>query len=565
MANAARDEHLRGLLADRMFDVAFVIGTDGVVTWRRESGHEPLDLDEASSDESYVMGRLHPEDLPKALNVLDGLSRHPGERAAITVRVRPADNSPGWVTTELIGIGLTDDPVVGGVLVVSRSTSVGEIEFAEGARGGMSVAAAAPVGLGLVSATGALIWANGTFAQLTGLRPGQSPDDEDDDTRAARAETARLLNLLLDDDDATSTIPVRDRYIRLHARWLGDEDGAGPQAPDDLATRSDDILISAEDVSPAMTALADQAAAEATFRAAFDHSHAGIALVNLDGRFLRLNPAWATITGYDEHQLLGRTFAEITHPDDLAPDEAYVQELLDGVRDSYRMEKRYLHRSGGIVWVDLRVVVVRDPFRAPVHFVSTIIDISERKGIEDTLRADNESLSYRATHDHLTGLPNRHLLEEHLRVALGRAPRSSGTTCLLMADLDRFKAVNDGHGHAAGDAVLVEVANRLRGVCREGDIVARWGGDEFVVVAESDSYPDTATRLAERLIDTIGLPIDVDGASASVGVSIGIARIKGGDTIEGVVARADAAAYGVKQAGGGYAFGDDAAEPGGGA
>ena len=293
--------------------------------------------------------------------------------------------------------------------------------------------------------------------------------------------------------------------------------------------------------------------AEGDFAAAFDHSQAGIAIIGGDGHFERINPAYSSITGYLPEELAGQHASAIVHPADDADDSEYIGQLRAGSRTSYRVERRYVHAAGGDVWVDQRVAIVRGD-GGPDHFVATITDISEHKAIEDEFRAQNAELTYQATHDHLTGLPNRALLQEHLAVAVAQAGRTGTKTCVLMCDLDKFKAVNDTFGHAAGDAVLVELATRLRDTCREGDVVARVGGDEFVIVASTMSFPAMALRLAERLVAAVRRPITLGDEVAHLGVSIGIATARLGETTGEVLRRADEMAYHVKQTGGGFAL-----------
>ncbi len=172
-----------------------------------------------------------------------------------------------------------------------------------------------------------------------------------------------------------------------------------------------------------------------------------------------------------------------------------------------------------------------------------------RSLVRHTQRAE-ATLAHQATHDALTGLPNRPLLIDRLSHALAYAQRRPGQTCVLYLDVDRFKIVNDTMGHAAGDRLLVEVARRLERCGRAGDTVARLGGDEFVLLCEDVAGVDEATRIADRVIEALGSPIPVLDEHAHVSASVGIALHTGPtDTPESLLRDADAAMYRAKRAG----------------
>jgi diguanylate cyclase (GGDEF)-like protein/PAS domain S-box-containing protein len=165
------------------------------------------------------------------------------------------------------------------------------------------------------------------------------------------------------------------------------------------------------------------------------------------------------------------------------------------------------------------------------------------------IKAAQRALEVQATHDPLTGLPNRALLFDRVGHALERAQRGEHRIALMFVDLDGFKAVNDLHGHDAGDEVLRGVGSRLLDVVRGGDTVARIGGDEFVVLCEGLGDPAIAGRIAERMIEHIHEPFAVAGALAGVGASIGIAYASPQSTVSGLVKQADLAVYEAKRTG----------------
>lgn len=177
--------------------------------------------------------------------------------------------------------------------------------------------------------------------------------------------------------------------------------------------------------------------------------------------------------GYAEHELVGMAFPELTHPDDVERDLAHMPRLLSGEIRNYRTEKRYIHADGHEVWVILSVSRARHAEGDPLRFIAQMQDISARKRSE-------ERFAYLAYHDELTDLPNRAMFHDLLGLALARAQRHDGAVAVLYVDLDRFRVVNDSLGHAAGDAVLCEVAARLRRAVRAEDLVARHSGDEFL-------------------------------------------------------------------------------------
>ena len=276
------------------------------------------------------------------------------------------------------------------------------------------------------------------------------------------------------------------------------------------------------------------------FRSAFDAAPIGMALVGLDGAFLQVNEALCDIVGYRPDVLQSLRFQDITHADDLDADLDLLERLVDGRIPGYRMEKRYLRADGDLVWVQLSVTVVRHDDGAPAYFISQIEDVTDR-------RARTDGLAYQAHHDHLTGLLNRHATIRRLEQALSR--RHLASVSVLFADLDRFKDVNDTHGHAVGDDVLRTLAGRVAASLRPGDLAGRLGGDEFVVLLEgSDDLQ--ATLVAERLARAIGEPVALpSGATVEVEASIGIATATADDVdASALLARADAAMYGAKRA-----------------
>jgi diguanylate cyclase (GGDEF)-like protein/PAS domain S-box-containing protein len=287
---------------------------------------------------------------------------------------------------------------------------------------------------------------------------------------------------------------------------------------------------------------------EERFRGAFNDAPIGVALVGLDGRYLRVNRALCEMLGYSEEELLEKTTTEVTHPDDCeAGRERTSRVLEEGVGGNYHLEKRYVHAEGRTVWVLSSVSLVRDPQGNPSHFVSLYQDITERKALE-------ERLEYQAFHDSLTDLPNRTLFLDRLEHALARASREGGSVAVLLVDLDDFKAINDSLGHDAGNAVLVEVAERLRAGVRPGDTVGRIFGDEFAVLLEAPVGMEEARQIAERIQEGLQAPFGIDGQQeAFVRGSIGIALGKADkDEPEEVLKHADLAMYEAKHHGKAY-------------
>ena len=286
----------------------------------------------------------------------------------------------------------------------------------------------------------------------------------------------------------------------------------------------------------------DLGEAEERFRRGFDDSQVGMALVSTSGRFQRVNRALCDLTGYPPQELLGKTFAEITHPDDVEADLDALRDLVEGERYGYRMEKRYIHARGHPVWISLNVSPIYESAGAPSYLIAQIEDISDRKESE-------ERLTRQALHDSLTGLPNRTLFSDRVRMASAR--RGARGFAIIYLDLDGFKLVNDTLGHAAGDQVLIEVARRLERLLRAGDTLARLGGDEFALLCEEVTDEEIQT-IADRVIEAMSKPIGVQGREITQAASIGIALFSGEANTgkpDQMLGEADLAMYRAKAAG----------------
>jgi diguanylate cyclase (GGDEF)-like protein/PAS domain S-box-containing protein len=278
------------------------------------------------------------------------------------------------------------------------------------------------------------------------------------------------------------------------------------------------------------------------FRLAFESDVSGMALTAPDGRFLQVNRALCEITGYSEQELLQRDFKSITHPEDRLTDAQHHQALIEGAEDIYETEKRYVHRDGHDVWVQIGVTAVRDEQSQVSYFIAQAYDVTARRRFED-------ELAHRALHDPLTGLPNRALLMDRLTHAMVRMRRVPGEIAVLFVDLDRFKLVNDGMGHGVGDSVLLEAARRLSDAARAEDTVARFGGDEFTILCEG-AGKDVAVAVATRILAAFEQPFSHEGREFHLSVSLGI-RVGGdaGAAPESLLRDADLALYAAKEHG----------------
>ncbi len=227
-----------------------------------------------------------------------------------------------------------------------------------------------------------------------------------------------------------------------------------------------------------------------------------------------------------------------------------------GGRDSVEHELHLRRADGQRVPVSLTVTALPADGGADGGFLFIFYDVTERR----QLAAQMSRLAYS---DGLTGLPNRMQLERDLHAALAAADRRGHALALLFIDLDRFKPINDTHGHAMGDRVLCEVARRLQGALRATDITARIGGDEFVVLLPALKDATDCVRVAEKLLAALGEPMHLEGQTLTVGASIGLVTYPaGGHDAESLLRQADAAMYAAKQAGrNGYRVVDSAALP----
>lgn len=257
-------------------------------------------------------------------------------------------------------------------------------------------------------------------------------------------------------------------------------------------------------------------------------------------RFSYANESALRNTGFTLEEIRGRT------PLDLVPAftwdglEAQLSQLRRGSRESMDFEALYRRKDGSTYPALTRLKFFGGG--SPPVFVAFTQDITERKRHE-------EQLSYLGHHDHVTGLPNRRLLERALERVVANARRGSGGA-LLYLDLDNFKVVNDNLGHAKGDSLLVNLGHLLNGALRKGDLLARWGGDEFAVLLEETSNGE-ALAVAERLRRAVEeYRLHMNGHTYGLSLSIGVALIDGNSGVQELLVQADTALYAAKARGG---------------
>ena len=529
-------------LLDSVPELVLVVDADGVIRDGNATVTDVLGYSREEYVDRPAAEFVHPDDVAYALQCLSSRLSDPGP--GIPVEFRVVARNGDIRLCEVIGVDRRDLPGVAGVVTSIRDVTRRAALADSPERLRALINNSSDLML-LVDHDGTIGYSSQAMCRLLGHDPDKLVGTPCRDLfhPADAADAARRLADLVRSGRRSATWRARlvddDDLVRVYELSVVDH-------LDDPTIRG--IIMAGRDVS----ALRD---AEERFRDVFDHAPIGMALLDADRRFVQVNQALARLVGTDATWFLGSSLDRIVEPGERISDLTLAFDDPAGRfgSDHTRVERRLVRADGRTLWVRLGLSVMRGADGGVDHVIAHFEDVTARKEIERLLRDQNERLSFQANYDSLTGLPNRTLFERSLdRLTDGPEQR----VAVLFCDLDGFKVVNDNFGHDAGDTVLVEVAVRLRGAVRDGDTVARYGGDEFVVLCAGDVDSEGLAALADRIDATVREPVELDGGTASLGVSIGIAEACPTDADFGLITlRADRAMYRAKSAGKGqYAF-----------
>jgi diguanylate cyclase (GGDEF)-like protein/PAS domain S-box-containing protein len=273
-----------------------------------------------------------------------------------------------------------------------------------------------------------------------------------------------------------------------------------------------------------------------------DNTDQAVMVTEADGTIVAINPAFTAITGYAAHDAIGdtpRLLRSGRHDADFY--DALWTDLATEGRWQGRLWNRRKDGEAFLAWAT--ITALRDHGQVGTRFISMFSDVTE------THRED-EDYRHRACHDHLTGLPNRHVLGDRLAHIVALAERAGERAAVMFIDLDGFKAVNDSLGHDAGDLLLIEVADRLKATLRRCDTVARLGGDEFVAVLAGLPSAEEVAIIADKVVAAMAVPVQLGNDRVTIGASIGVALFPD-DGLDAVtlLQQADSAMYRAKQEG----------------
>jgi diguanylate cyclase (GGDEF)-like protein/PAS domain S-box-containing protein len=330
--------------------------------------------------------------------------------------------------------------------------------------------------------------------------------------RRARTEQYGLRSI------CTFPLKVQNEIVAVIAIYSDQPNYFGPNEVEILSELAAEVAYGISRLRDAEQLKRNEAlvrSSDERFRLAFEHNMAPMLFSDFEDRVIAVNDSFCRLVGFSREELMGHDSKQFTYPDDVGITEDTLVRLSSDQVDQVRYVKRYLRKDGRIIISEVSRSAARDASGQILYFVSSERDITEERTLAD-------QLSHQALHDSLTGLANRALFEDRLSQAHARVKRQGGLGAVLLLDLDDFKGVNDAHGHLVGDQLLTGIARRFELVTRSTDTLSRFGGDEFLYLAEGLSSVEEAEEVATRLVDVLTEPFIFNGLSLDQHASVGI-------------------------------------------
>jgi diguanylate cyclase (GGDEF)-like protein/PAS domain S-box-containing protein len=321
------------------------------------------------------------------------------------------------------------------------------------------------------------------------------------------------------------------RWLEITARPLVDDSGAVVGK-----------VGSCRDVHSEIEAWHALERSEERFRLAMESAPTGMAILDLDGHFVEVNAELCRMLGHGQDWLLTHDMPALVHPADEIVCRRMRDDVISGRAASVTEEVRLIGRDSSVVWAQAALALLHDDEGLPRSLVAQFVNVTEA-------HESREALRFMATHDPLTQLLNRRELLVRMSMMLAHSRRGRSRMAVLFADLDGLKNANDTHGHSAGDQLIIEASRRFQAQVRDEDLVARIGGDEFVVVLPEVTGVGDALAVADKIIRSIAKPLFIAGEEVPLGVSIGVAVAEAGEDATTLLRNADAALYRAKTGG----------------
>jgi diguanylate cyclase (GGDEF)-like protein/PAS domain S-box-containing protein len=313
-------------------------------------------------------------------------------------------------------------------------------------------------------------------------------------------------------------LTAEDALIGTLTIYAGEPGAFGPTEVTLLGELADDLAYGIGRLRDAQRLAANEALLRETeqrFRLAFEDNMAPMSFTDLNDRLVAVNDAFCEMVGFEREELIGSDSKPFTYYEDVGITEESLRRAMTGRDDQMRYVKRYQRKDGRIIVVEVSRSPARDAEGRTIYFVFSERDVTEE-------RALTAQLSHQALHDPLTGLANRALFDDRLLQAHARVTRQGGFGAVLLLDLDDFKGVNDTHGHLVGDQLLMAIANRLERTMRASDTLSRFGGDEFLYLAEGLSSSADAEVVATQLLEALASPFSLAGVHLEQHASVGV-------------------------------------------